>query len=463
MQAAARCVRGALVVAVILGGSTGGAAAVGVQDADAASMDVFCVKGGSGGLQAAIDSARSGATIRVRGACIGNFSIPGAGSATSLTLQGVGGATLDGAGVARTLSIAGGVVVTIRDLGVTGGNAFEEEGGGVGVVSSTLRLERSSVYGNSACFGGGVAISTSSGTIKDSIVRDNIATCAEGGGGGGGVEVDFDSSALIVNTILSRNTARGGPDDIGAGGGLDVFHSTATVADSTVLGNTSGGSGGGISDSFGSTLRLRGTTIRDNQAQGLSGGGLFLDAANATVSGSIFTRNTAKFAAGAIFNLSDVPEEDVSGDSSLKLDTTTITRNQAMLEGGGAILNWATEGTSATISATSTTAADNTAAASGGGIWNLASGGSTANLSLSRSIVRGNTAALGGGIDNAATDDSTATTSIVRETIVTANLATTDGGGVNNEPGPGARITISTGARVVGNRPNNCIGCAQPH
>src|SRR6516164_1916822 len=63
----------------------------------------------NGNLQTVINAAGSGATIRVSGTCTGQFSIPGTGHATNLTL--VGPATLDGGwtgglpGVGRVLTV----------------------------------------------------------------------------------------------------------------------------------------------------------------------------------------------------------------------------------------------------------------------------------------------------------------------------------------------------------------------
>ena len=73
----------------------------------------------SSNLQTIIDGATTGDTIVVKGDCLGDFQIPGAGSATTLTLK--GGGSLNGNAWGTTLTIAPGETVTIKDLFITNG------------------------------------------------------------------------------------------------------------------------------------------------------------------------------------------------------------------------------------------------------------------------------------------------------------------------------------------------------
>ena len=79
------------------------------------------VQCGLASLQNAIDSAPSGATLVVRGTCVGTFQIQG----KSLTIQaGPGGATLaaPGTGTNPTLLVsASGQTVSLAGLKITGG------------------------------------------------------------------------------------------------------------------------------------------------------------------------------------------------------------------------------------------------------------------------------------------------------------------------------------------------------
>src|SRR5436190_19954821 len=68
-----------------------------------------------GSLQAAVNAATAGATLKVKGTCIGTTSID-----RDITLGGVGEATLDANAQGRVLTIASGTT-TIRGLTITNG------------------------------------------------------------------------------------------------------------------------------------------------------------------------------------------------------------------------------------------------------------------------------------------------------------------------------------------------------
>lgn len=114
----------------------------------AATQTVNC--GAGADLQAAINAASAGDTLRVRGTCTGNFTI-----GKLLTLTGVEGShpTLNGGGTGRTLTILVGATVVVERLTITAGSAVN--GGGI-LNSGTLTLEKSAVSGNTAGFGGGI-------------------------------------------------------------------------------------------------------------------------------------------------------------------------------------------------------------------------------------------------------------------------------------------------------------------
>lgn len=80
---------------------------VGVGASAASAADCVAKDGAtvSDDLQSIIDGATTGDTIIITGTCVGNFSVPGAGSATNLTLAGkrmaISWNTLDGNGTER--------------------------------------------------------------------------------------------------------------------------------------------------------------------------------------------------------------------------------------------------------------------------------------------------------------------------------------------------------------------------
>ena len=129
--------------------STAGAATCSVKDGTTSSSD----------LQSVIDGAASGDTIVIKGVCVGNFSIPGAGSATTLTLKGKASqgqkATLDGGGAGSVVYV-GGATVTFATLLITNGHA--QDGGGIlNDLSGSITLMGTFVNGNAADqYGGGI-------------------------------------------------------------------------------------------------------------------------------------------------------------------------------------------------------------------------------------------------------------------------------------------------------------------
>src|SRR5439155_20477715 len=122
-----------------------------------------------------------------------------------------------------------------------------------------------------------------------------------------------------------------------------------TLSESTLSGNSTGGTGGGIDNGF--TLNLGNSTLSGNSAA--EGGGI-----------------------------------NNSGQSTL--NNVTLSGNSAPLSGGG-IDNRG----GGTITLTNSTLSGNSTNGAGGGVYN------TAGLILSNSTLSGNSAAEGGGIENA--------------------------------------------------------------
>ena len=65
----------------------------------------------AGALATALASASDGDTLRIRGTCVGTFEI-----SHSLTLKGVGAATLDGQSAGTVLTIDSGKTVAVKNL-----------------------------------------------------------------------------------------------------------------------------------------------------------------------------------------------------------------------------------------------------------------------------------------------------------------------------------------------------------
>ena len=97
------------------------------------------------------------------------------------------------------------------------------------MIRGTLTLTQSTISGNHAFIGGGLAATGSTVTCLASTISANHA--AEGGG-----LAALDSTVAVINSTISGNHASGG-------GGLTVLDSTVTVRNSTVSSNmaTTGG------------------------------------------------------------------------------------------------------------------------------------------------------------------------------------------------------------------------------
>ena len=185
------------------------------------------------GLQIAIDAARPGDTIAVRGRCVGNYSID-----TSLTLVGrttssFPTATLDGGRTGTVVSVTA-ADVTLDGLLITNGSA-----GGVANTAGTVRVIRGTISGNTTA------------------------------GNGGGLSTSLGGSVTLTTSTVSGNSAVNG-------GGIAAGFGTVTLSGSSVGGNTASASGGGVYNS-GGTVGLVNSQVSGNTANPTlgSGGGIF--------------------------------------------------------------------------------------------------------------------------------------------------------------------------------------------
>jgi predicted outer membrane repeat protein len=320
---------------------------------------------GSRSLQEGIDAAAAGDMLVVKGTCFGASTID-----LDLKLKGVanpafGIPTLDGTGFSRpvlavdsgpcctrlkadisnltiTHGSASGLAVTgysgaevrVRNTKVTG-NAY-----GIETWESTLSLVDSSVKDNGSGISGGYATTT----LIDSVVSGN-------GGGLGGTRMGY---ALVRSAVRDND-----------GPGLAVgIVSSASVVDSVISGNASGGI---ALASFGSSwLQVTRSTITDNDGPGVTA-----PEGNAWLTDSTVSDNTTGGSGGGIY-----------GDATLA--NSRVTGNSAGLDGGGI---------AGSVTLTNSTVSGNTAGRFGGGIYVPEFRSAT----LNDSSVTGNTAGVAGG------------------------------------------------------------------
>jgi hypothetical protein len=248
-------------------------------------------------IQAAVDAARKGDTIKVAiGAYKENLLIQG----KTLILQGsylpgwqaVGEAEetiIDGGGRTRTIWIRDGSRVVMEGFTLVNGNAHctpEELVGGGGI--------RVDGMGSQA-------------TFERVIIRDNIATppC-----GGGGIETER-ATVAVINSLIANNTATAGR------AGVNIWtESQVLLLNTSVVGNQPVGVGLAIPDGRGVVLN---SIVWDNEGGDIEGhveveysligiDPLFVDAANDNYH---LEPGSPAIDAGALFS---IPSSDIDGE-----------------------------------------------------------------------------------------------------------------------------------------------------
>ncbi len=402
--------------------------------------------------------------------------------------------------------LSGNTAFTVNSNGAIRGNTATADGGGIAALQNvTLNLTSGTVDGNLATGNGGGIWTRSSLTVQNgfSIVRN------EAGGYGGGIYASTPAIITITDGTIGGstlgNTAQyGGGIAVRGGAGLVMNNSSASI-----LYNTASVSGGGVYIGIGSTFSLSAGLIGNNAA--VDGGGVYAAGAQ-NFTGGTFLGNSASNDGGAIYAASDVTvtgvafggaagngnTADGNGGAIYAAGTVTISDsgfayNTAKLSGGAV---YATGAGKLTVNSSNFTynesyygnsggavytlgAADisddyfanNTAHSGNGGaayvggdltmelttmIHNTATTGSGgavwaggASVSMRNSLIADNTAAVSGGgiyLNNAAV-----VASLVNLTIA-SNTAGASGGGIYAANGTNALVYNSI---LWGNKANN--------
>jgi len=442
----------------------------------AASGTVTCPPDDGTDLQTAING---GGTVTVNGTCHGNFDV-----ANDVTIQGGSpGATLDGDAAGSVLTIHNDATVTIKNLRIT--NGFNSNSGG-GIdefdCSTHVTLTNSTVTGNLANDeGGGVFFACGVLDVVASKVTGNSAFL------GAGMEIE-DSLVHMINSTVSGNTT--GSD--GAGGGMRIVNSDATLTGVTVSNNQAGDEGGGIYVEN-TDLQVTGSTITGNRTTELAvptgGGGIWmgnsqvsLDSTRVswnssaawgggiayygheqlqqglTLTNSTVDHNTAAFSGGGIYSRARF------GDATVTIDRSTVSFNRVTDGDGGGLSNYGECDDTASVVATNSAFGGNLALdGEGGAIYNSNGGcsGGAATVTLAKTRIgqigtslNPNQARYGGGIFNE-NGDGFASLSVQPGSSIVHNRAIADGGGIFNCAG--ADLSIAPGVSILLNSPNNVV------
>ncbi len=282
--------------------------------------------------------------------------------------------------------------LTLQETTITGGYSDITGGGAIYNAAGAISLEDSTVFSNTAVFGGGIFNLAGQLDVTDSLISGNTALVF-----GGGI---FNTSGIVTLThsIVSDNV---GP--YGGGGGIanvggfmpddpsdppEVRSASQAAARSVTQADTQAT----IQTANQALLQLQGqavltdtpeivlfdSSVVSNTTDG-SGGGIINLSGNVTLNASTVATNTASQSGGGIINLGGY----------LTLIASTVATNTAECCGGGIYSDLGT------VMITDSTVISNTSATYGGGI-----AGSDALITLSNSTVISNSAGyVGGGID----------------------------------------------------------------
>jgi hypothetical protein len=202
------------------------------------------------------------------------------------------------------IGISAGGTLSVTASIISGNESQQGPGGGIS-ADGTVTISNSTINNNEAlCTGGGIAFDDIGGTLtvmSSTIIGNSVLGCPVSArvswvltGGGGIVS---SGSVTVINSTISGNTvAEGG---VPATGGGVACSGSMTVNNSTISGNTVGGymcEGGGISN--GGILTLTNSTLNGNSAP--SGQGGAISNADQTMIGD--TVLNAGASGGTIFN-----------------------------------------------------------------------------------------------------------------------------------------------------------------
>ena len=209
--------------------------------------------------------------------------------------------------------------VHINECTVTGNSATEDDAGGILISTNygSVLVEDCNVDGNVAARnGGGIVLSGSGGSIRNSLIVGNTA---QEDGGGLSIQVSEQGASVFDSTIALNHA-----DQHGGGVNVELNDAGAAIIRSTISDNSAEGNGGGIrhagyySPIDASEVSIRQSTVSGNSAAG-DGGGLFgvNSITNSTLSGNIADgRGGGAFAYGSTLYFVTIVENIGDADFS---------------------------------------------------------------------------------------------------------------------------------------------------
>ena len=367
-------------------------------------------------IQDAIDAATSGATVSI---CAGTYFEHLVLDEKSIVLEGMGPdlTILDGDDSGTIISEQHGSSLTVRSMTFQHGSTTANGGAIEAQTARYLAIEDCVLTENYADGSGGAVF----GPVLGSAFLTRVSVTDNDAGSGGGV-VLFNRKYYA--TVIDGSEFRGN-HAVGSGGALGLgsahFVGRVVLRDTIIDGNTAEtGVGGGIAGSTG--LELEGVVISNNQAA--SGGGVHVDGRGGGHGGrvaaddatEIFGNSTyaGGYGGGVYFR---------GNDAHPRWNGGHIHDNTAAYGGGVAItILWGQGLTWAVVE-------NNHATDAGGGVW--ISGSEFEGLD--HDVVRDNTSDGSGGGLYFSGGGGLALTMDLHDSVITGNVAATEGGGVMSE------------------------------
>ena len=303
--------------------------------------------------------------------------------------------------------------ITLTENSFYGNSA--DWGGSLAVVNSTLTLIGNMLQNNSAIVYGGVLfVQNSVGNLRNNTFQNN--NCSQNGGALG----IFNSKLNLTENTFQYNFA------LGPGGTLVVISSSALSLTGNTFCNNSALLGGALAIvNPGSTLNLTGNTFQSNTADGF-GGALYFSTGELSITGNMFWNNSAE-SGGALF----------VNYSTLSVTRNTFQSNFVTINGGALY-----------ISTDNLTFTDNyftnNSAQFGGALFVPGIGNSTVGMH-GKIIIRNNKAQYGGGITALGSQ-----LEFIGNTIFSKNTAVYGGGLYSYNTGISGKTTFTDNSATEG-------------
>ena len=297
-------------------------------------------------LQAAIENAKDGDTIKLLKDATENITIDKSKTETKSFTLDLNGKTLHGTGKGTVVTINNkDLSLTIQNGTVTdGGKETTSLGGGFNIQGGKVTIEKCAIENNKSSGGGGLYIAGSANVkLIDCKVRNNEAINSHGGAIYQKSDDSSNSICKITDTNLENNEAtHGGAVALGA----TCFNHNVTATfimdgTSTIDWNMASYQGGGVYlTGNGSRFLMNNGSISNNTNKGYQGGAICsLNPSGVTIKNGTISNNKTVTYGGAIYikaNIgknTELPEGSTLEDC-LNLGTALVTGNEAK-QGGG--------------------------------------------------------------------------------------------------------------------------------